>query len=99
MLQINFIKNNREEVIQRLAVKNFTDKALIDGIINLDTERKSLQFEYDETQAQINGASREIGQLMAKGDKEIAEQKKSEVANFKSLLQPLSEKLATTEKD
>ncbi len=99
MLQVNFIKSNRDEVIERLAVKNFTDVALIDRIINLDTEKKSLQFEYDEMLAKINAASRAIGQLMAKGDKKLAEEKKSEVAKFKTLLPPLSEKLAATEKD
>ncbi|MEO6637699.1 MAG: serine--tRNA ligase [Ginsengibacter sp.] len=99
MLQVNFIKNNREEVIARLAVKNFTDVSLIDRIIDLDTQRKSLQFEYDEMQANINAASREIGQQMAKGDKKLAEEKKSEVAKFKTFLQPLNEKLAAIEKD
>ena len=99
MLQVNFIKNNREEVIERLAVKNFTDVSLIDRILGLDAERKSLQFEYDEMLAKINAASREIGQLMAKGDKKLAEEKKYEVAKFKSALEPISEKLAATEKD
>ncbi len=99
MLQVNFIKNNREEVIGKLAVKNFTDVSLIDRILSLDAERKSLQFEYDETLAKINAASREIGQLMAKGDKKLAEEKKSEVAKFKSGLQPINDKLAAAEQD
>src|SRR5487761_1970250 len=99
MLQVNFIKNNRDEVIKRLAVKNFTDAALVNHIIELDEERKKLQFELDETQAKLNTASREIGQLMAKGNNELAEEKKAEVAALKSFLQPISEKLTVVEKN
>jgi len=99
MLQVNFIKNNRDEVIKRLAVKNFTDAALVNHIIELDEERKKLQFELDETQAKVNTTSREIGQLIAKGNKELAEEKKTEVAALKSFLQPVSEKLTGIEKN
>ena len=99
MLEVNFIKNNREELIERLAVKNFTDIFLIDLILGLDNERKSLQFEHDEMQANINIASREIGELMAKQNKELAEEKKREVAKFKSLMEPLKARLEIVEKD
>ncbi len=99
MLQVNFIKNNQEEVIERLAVKNFTDISLVALIIELDNERKSLQFEHDELQAKINAASRQIGELMAKGEKEKAEEKKTEVAKFKSLIEPLIARLEIVEKD
>src|SRR5450631_1349996 len=99
MLQVNFIKNNKEEVIKRLAVKNFTDTALLNQIIELDDERKKLQFEFDETQSKINASSKEIGQLMASGKKELTENKKIEVGNLKSALQPISENLSAVEKN
>ncbi len=99
MLQVNFIKNNYEEVVERLAVKNFTDTSLIDLILALDNERKSLQFEHDEMQAKINAASREIGEWMAKGEKNRAEEKKTEVSKFKSLMEPLAARLEIVEKD
>ena len=99
MLEVNFIKNNREEVIERLAVKNFTDIFLIDLILGLDNERKSLQFEHDEMQANINIASREIGELMAKQNKALAEEKKQEVAKSKLLIEPLKARLEIVEKD
>lgn len=98
MLQVNYLKANREEVLQRLAVKNFSEISLIDKIIAHDDERKKLQFELDETQSKINMASKEIGQLIATGKKESAEEKKAEVSILKSLLQPVSEQLATVEK-
>jgi len=99
MLQINFIKTNREEVLKGLAKKHFAEISLVDTIISLDGERKKLQFELDERQAKINTYSKEIGQLMAKGEKRLAEEKKLEVASLKSFLQPVSEKLIEVEND
>lgn len=99
MLQVNFIKANREQVLEGLAKKNFSETSLVDEIISLDDERKKLQFELDETQSKINAASKEIGQLMATGKKDIAEEKKQQVASFKAALQPINEKLSAVEKN
>jgi seryl-tRNA synthetase len=99
MLQVNFIRSNKEEVIERLAVKNFTDLTIVNQVIELDDKRKKLQFEFDETQSKINASSKEIGQLMASGKKELAENKKLEVGNLKSALQPISENLSAVEKN
>lgn len=98
MLQVAFIRNNKEEVKQRLAVKNFTELNLLDEILLADEERKKLQVEFDSNQAKVNSTSKEIGQLMAKGQKEDADGKKLEVALLKSSLQPISEKLSVVEK-
>lgn len=99
MLQINFIKANREAVLKGLAKKHFSETSLVDTIISLDDERKKLQFELDERQSKINATSKEIGQLMAKGQKMEAEEKKQEVATMKSFLQPVQEKLSAVEKN
>ncbi|MEO6135988.1 MAG: serine--tRNA ligase [Ginsengibacter sp.] len=98
MLQVNYLKANRDEVIERLKVKNFSELSLIDIIIAGDDERKKLQFELDETQSKINATSKEIGQLMATGKKELAEEKKQEVSRLKSLLQPVNDQLVLLEK-
>lgn len=98
MLQVNFIRANREQVLKGLTKKHFSDLSLVDTIISFDEERKKLQFELDELQSKINAASKEIGQLMAAGKKNIAEEKKHEVASFKTSLQPISEKLSEVEK-
>ncbi|MBS1916256.1 MAG: serine--tRNA ligase [Bacteroidetes bacterium] len=99
MLQLAFIRQNAEFVKERLRIKNFSESELVDAIVQLDDQRKKTQSEFDNTQAKINAASKEIGQLMAKGEKEIAENKKQEVASLKSSLQPVAEKLATIEKE
>ena len=98
MLQVAFIRNNKEEVKERLSVKNFAELNLVDEILSLDEERKKLQLEFDSTQAKVNSTSKEIGQLMAKGQKEDAENKKQDVATLKSSLQPISDRLVNVEK-
>jgi seryl-tRNA synthetase len=99
MLQVAFIRQNTGPVKERLSLRNFTDISLVDTIISLDDERKKLQFEFDETQSKINAISKEIGQLMAKGERKAADEKKEEVAKLKSLLIPINENLATIEKE
>lgn len=98
MLQVPYIRQQTARVKERLAIKNFKDLSVVDEVIRLDDERKKLQLEYDNTQARVNAASKEIGMLMGKGQKEEAEVKKKEVAEWKSVLQPLSEKMAQVEK-
>ncbi|HLX90900.1 MAG TPA: serine--tRNA ligase [Puia sp.] len=97
MLDIRFIRDNRDLVIKRLAIKNFNHPELVDEVFGLDQERKRLQAESDATQSKLNTASREIGQLMAAGQKEEAEGKKHLVATLKSFLQPIAENLKQTE--
>ena len=99
MLQVALLRQNTEWVKERLAVKNFTELNLVDEIIALDDRRKQLTFQFDETQAGINKASKEIGGLMAKGEKEAAESKKAEVSTLKSSLQPITEQLTVVEKE
>ncbi|MEO8721679.1 MAG: serine--tRNA ligase [Ginsengibacter sp.] len=98
MLQVNFIKTNRETVLSGLAKKHFSETSLVDQIISNDDERKKLQFELDELQSSINAISKEIGQFISSGKKQEAEEKKQQVATLKSSLIPIAEKLSAVEK-
>lgn len=98
MLQLATLRNNKELVKERLAIKNFKEINLVDEIIALDDERKKFTFLFDETKAKINSASKEIGMLMSKGQKEEAESKKKEVEGFKNDLGPIQKKLDDVEK-
>jgi seryl-tRNA synthetase len=98
MLQLQVLRKDPQAVKERLAIKHFADPGLVDTIIKLDDERKKLQLEADTLQSKINTASKEIGQFMAKGQKEEAERKKQEVAAFKTSLQPFADQLVETEK-
>ena len=98
MLQLQVIRQNPEWVKERLAVKNFTETELITRVLELDEQRKKLQLDFDNTQAKINSASKEIGQLMAKGNKENAESLKQSVTTLKISLQPINNELTEVEK-
>src|SRR6266567_3839097 len=98
MLQLQVIRQNPQWVKERLAVKNFAELNLVDEVIGLDDERKKLQLEFDNAQAKINSSSKEIGQLMAKGNKDEAERKKQEVSTSKVSLEPINERLSLVEK-
>ncbi len=97
MLQVNFIRQNTELVKQRLAIKHFKQVELVDELIIWDDKRKQYQHELDDLQSKINASSKEIGQLMAKGQKDEAENKKAEVAAWKQQQNP--EKLTEAEKN
>ena len=97
MLQAAFIRQNVELVKERLAVRNFKETGLVDEVVRLDDLRKKLQLESDNIQSRINACSKEIGQLMGKGQKEDAEAKKQEVANLKMSMQPIEGELAAVE--
>ncbi|MEA3424764.1 MAG: serine--tRNA ligase [Bacteroidota bacterium] len=99
MLQVSVLRNNTEEVKRRLAVKHFNQPQLVDTIIALDDQRKKLQADFDTTQAKVNSASKEIGKLMAQGNKEGAEALKLDVASWKATLEPLKEQMASVEKE
>jgi seryl-tRNA synthetase len=73
MLQLQVIRQNPEWIKERLALKYFIEGSVVDEIVRLDEQRKKLQLEFDNTQAKINSSSKEIGQLMAKDEKEKAE--------------------------
>ena len=97
MLQLQVIRQDPQGVKNKLAIKNFKEQGLVDAIISLDDQRKKLQLEFDNTQATINSLSKEIGQLMAKGEKTGAEEKKKEVAVLKEKLEPVKNEMNKAE--
>lgn len=98
MLQLNYIRQNPEMVKQKLAVRNFREVEIVDEIIRLDEDRRKLQLESEQIQSRLNTAAKEIGQLMSKGARDEAENKKAEVASLKSSIQPVVDELNALEK-
>jgi seryl-tRNA synthetase len=86
MLQLGYIRNNREKVLKGLEKKQFKELDLVDKIISFDDQRKSLQVQSDELLAKRNLVSKEIGALMAQGKKEEAEGKKVVVSSMKETI-------------
>ena len=98
MLQISYIRQQTERVKERLGVKHFSDLSIVDSIISLDEQVRILKVESETLQAKLNATSKEIGILMGKGEKELAEQKRREVSLHKTAVQQLNEQLSVAER-
>jgi seryl-tRNA synthetase len=97
MLQVGLIRQKKEWVLERLALKNFQDVSLVDQVISLDDRRKALQVATDQLLARRNAASKEIGALMGQGKKEEAEARKQEVAALKETIEKNEKELQLVE--
>ena len=91
MLTLKQLRENKEEAIRRLAKKGVDAAPIIARIEALDDKRKALQVELDNCLAAQNAAAKQIGALMAKGERDAAEAKKAEVAGLKTRSQQLKE--------
>jgi seryl-tRNA synthetase len=97
MLQVNYIRENREKVLERLSVRNFKQPELIGEILNLDEERKQIQTSLDNLSAIANSSAKQIGELMRTGKKEEAEALKAETTANKDGIKKLSDQLSLAE--
>lgn len=97
MLQVSFLRENKERVLEGLNKRNFNQANLVDEAIATDDERKKYQFELDQNLAEMNKISKEIGILMKDGKKEEAENAKSKTAEYKENSQNLTQKLKDSE--
>lgn len=97
MLPIHLFRQNKDLILEGLKKKNFKELDLVEKIISIDERRRSLQVENDNLSAFVNSASKNVGQMMAKGDKDGAEQLKSEVAANKEKAKVIAQQLAELE--
>lgn len=96
MLLVPFIKANKDEVIKRLAVKNFHNTPLIDQVLELDELRKSIQQQMDELLAEANTLAKQIGQLFKEGKADEASALKERNSEIKEKSKELNQQLTTT---
>ena len=93
MLQVNFIRENKEEVITRLAKKNFEATAIVELVVELDEKRRSTQAELDNLLAESNKLSKDIGEMMKNGEKAKAEILKEKTTQIRENSKTLNESL------
>lgn len=87
MLDIKFLRENPEIVKENIKKKfQFNKLALVDEVIELDKKSREIKQEADELRANRNKVSKNIGALMAKGNKERAEEEKLKVLKFSGRL-------------
>jgi seryl-tRNA synthetase len=97
MLQVTYLRQYTQLAKDLLAIKHFSNVALVDQVIAMDDQRKRVQASFDDLQSKVNSASKEIGNHMAKGEKEQAEAIKQNVGAWKLALEPLKIEMAEVE--
>lgn len=99
MLQIPYIRENRDLIIERLKVRNFDAQITVDQIIFLDKERRETQRSLDDVLGESKLKAKEIGMLISKGDSVAATRVKHETAQFKEKSKTLQERNNTLAKE
>ncbi|NBV11395.1 MAG: serine--tRNA ligase [Chitinophagia bacterium] len=97
MLQVSYLRQHTQLAKELLAIKHFSNLGLVDQVIEVDDQRKRVQASFDDLQSKVNAASKEIGNHMAKGEKEKAEAIKQNVGAWKLALEPLKVEMAEVE--
>src|SRR5436190_3576109 len=99
MLQLSVIRENKDLVIERLAVKNFAAKEIVEQVITVDEDRRRAQNELDTLLSQSNAMSKQIGDMMKNGKKAEAEDLRNKSTALKESAKGLGDKLAGFEKE
>ncbi|MDE5420953.1 serine--tRNA ligase [Ancylomarina sp. DW003] len=90
MLSLKYLQENKEEAIKALSIKNFDATQIIDQVIELDEKRKSTQAKLDNTQAEMNSLSKEIGMLFKSGKADEANAAKAKTGELKESISELN---------
>src|SRR5690554_5381990 len=93
MLQVPFIRENKENVIKQLAVRNIDATKMIEDVISLDEDRRQTQTLLDNALAESNTLSKEIGNLYKSGKTAEANILKERTTELKETTKELNEKL------
>lgn len=94
MLQLSFIRENRDLVIERLAIKNFEATDLVEDVIELDIRRRATQKKLDDSLARSNQLAKQIGQYYKSGERDKAEEAKEESTALKAAAKELESELS-----
>ena len=97
MLTLKLLREKPEFVIERLKVKHFDAKDIVEGILEMDRRRRAAQAELDACLAQQKILAAEIGGLMKQGRRDEAEEVKKSVAGLKERSRTLEEMMSEAE--
>jgi len=100
MLQVAYIREHKDLIIERLAVRNFTDaETIINQVLKLDEKRRVSQTELDIVLAESNKISKEIGILFKSGEQQKATILKEKTGQLKERSRLLNEQLNGLQND
>ena len=99
MLTLKLIREEKDEVIRRLKIKNFNAEDMVGQIIQKDNNRKETQTKLDVCLAESNNISKQVGQLFKEGKKAEAEVLKIKTESLKNDEKTLKMQLDKIEKE
>lgn len=94
MLQVQFIRDHKETVLKGLAKRNFENaESIIEEVLSADEKRRATQVSLDNTLAESNKISKEIGAFFKSGEIQKASLLKEKTSQLKEQSKALSEAL------
>ncbi len=96
MLALQYIRENKDDVLEGLNKRGFKNLKIINQIINLDSERRTKQAELDKHLAESNQMAKEIGKLFKAGEIKEANVLKEKSLVYKVKTKKLQDQLQKT---
>ncbi len=94
MLQVQFIRDNKETVLAGLEKRNFANaEAIVTQVLKADENRRATQVAMDDILAESNKLSKEIGGFFKSGEVQKATLLKEKTSQLKERSKELVEKL------
>ena len=97
MLQLNVIREKKDFVLERLAIKNIDAASTLDKVLSLDVDKRKKQTELEGLLAEQNAIAKQIGELFKSGNKDGADELKSKSTQLKERSKILEEEVANAE--
>ncbi len=94
MLNLRFIQENPELVVEKLKKKNFDASAIVEQINDLYKKKNETQVQSDNFKSEMNKLSKEIGQLFREGKQDEANKAKTRTSELKENIKNLDEEFA-----
>lgn len=97
MITLPRLRNNTEEVLTRLAIRGIDANKMIENVLSVDSDIRSLKSELESFKAESNAKAASVGKLMKEGRIDEANEIKESAAQSKSLIKDLEKQLANLE--
>ena len=99
MLEITRIREEANKIVENLKKRKFDAQALIQEVLEKDKLRREYQTKQDEVKAQLNGMSKEIGNLFKSGQVDLANQAKEKTTQLKATFEEYKDKFEQVSSD
>lgn len=94
MLNLRYIQENADLVVEKLKKKNFDASLIVDDIKKQYAVKNETQAKADELKAEMNRISKSVGMLMREGKKDEAEEAKAKTGQLKDEIKQLDDSFA-----